>query len=146
MNNDELISDVLLWTPSYDRAKARQRDRTYIQQLCEDTGCTCQKRWTIGRSGDRGPVISVLVARHDDDDDDDDDIYIYIFILNELEFFHLKKSDWKKDFIPYLHFFFFWRSLMAPLPAHCLRRATSLIACTLNWHSSQTGASLSDEV
>ena len=29
---------------------------------------TCQKRWTIGKSGDRGSGISVLVARHDDDD------------------------------------------------------------------------------
>ena len=35
----ELISDVLLWTPTYDRAKAGRPARTYIQQLCEDTGC-----------------------------------------------------------------------------------------------------------
>ena len=35
-SRDELISDVLLWTPTYCRAKAA---RTYIQQLCEDTGC-----------------------------------------------------------------------------------------------------------
>ena len=34
---------------------------------------TCQKQWTIGRSGERVSVISVLAARHDDDDDDDDD-------------------------------------------------------------------------
>ena len=34
---------------------------------------TCQKRWTIGRSGERGLGISVLAAWHDDDDDDDDD-------------------------------------------------------------------------
>ena len=32
------------------------------------------RRWTIGRSGERGSKISVLAARHDDDDDDDDDI------------------------------------------------------------------------
>ena len=30
---------------------------------------TCQRRWTIGRSGERGSGISVLVARHDDDDE-----------------------------------------------------------------------------
>ena len=30
---------------------------------------TCQRRWTIGNSGERGSVISVLVAWHDDDDD-----------------------------------------------------------------------------
>ena len=39
---DELISDVLLWTPTYDRAKAGRPVRTYIQQLCEDTGCSSE--------------------------------------------------------------------------------------------------------
>ena len=37
-SRDELISDVLLWTPTYGRAKAGRPARTYIQQLCEDTG------------------------------------------------------------------------------------------------------------
>ena len=37
-SRDELISDVLLWTPSHGRAKAGQPARTYIQQLCEDMG------------------------------------------------------------------------------------------------------------
>ena len=32
-SRDELIRDVLLWTPTHGRA-------TYIQQLCEDTGCS----------------------------------------------------------------------------------------------------------
>ena len=32
-------SDVLLWTPTHGRAKAGRLARTYIQQLCEDTGC-----------------------------------------------------------------------------------------------------------
>ena len=36
-SRDELISDVFLWTPT---AKARRPIRTYIQQLCEDTGCS----------------------------------------------------------------------------------------------------------
>ena len=35
---DELISDVLLWTPTHDRAKAGRPARTCIQHLCEDTG------------------------------------------------------------------------------------------------------------
>ena len=39
-NRDELISDVLLWTPTYGRAKAGGPARRYIQQLCEDTGCS----------------------------------------------------------------------------------------------------------
>ena len=34
------ISDVLLWTPTYGRAKAGWPARTYIQQLCEDTECS----------------------------------------------------------------------------------------------------------
>ena len=38
-SKDELISDVLLWTPTYGCAKAGLPARTYIQQLCEDTGC-----------------------------------------------------------------------------------------------------------
>ena len=38
-SRDELISDVLLWTSTHGRAKAGWPARTYIQQLCEDTGC-----------------------------------------------------------------------------------------------------------
>ena len=38
-SKDELISDVLQWTPTYGCAKAGRPARTYIQQLCEDTGC-----------------------------------------------------------------------------------------------------------
>ena len=38
----ELISDVLLWTPSHGRAKAGGPARTYIQQLCADTGCSTE--------------------------------------------------------------------------------------------------------
>ena len=34
-----LIRDVLLWIPTHGRAKAGRPARTYIQQLCEDTGC-----------------------------------------------------------------------------------------------------------
>ena len=37
---NELISDVLLRTRPYGRAKAERPARTYIQQLCEDTGCS----------------------------------------------------------------------------------------------------------
>ena len=29
-----------MWTPSHGRAKARRPARSYIQQLCEDTGCS----------------------------------------------------------------------------------------------------------
>ena len=43
-SRDELISDVLLWTPAYGRAKAGRPARTYIQQLCENTGCSPEDR------------------------------------------------------------------------------------------------------
>ena len=39
-SRDELLSDVLLWTPTYGRAKAGRPARTNIQQLCEDPGCS----------------------------------------------------------------------------------------------------------
>ena len=39
-SRDELINNVLLWTPTYGRAEAGRPARTYIQQLCEDTGCS----------------------------------------------------------------------------------------------------------
>ena len=42
-SKDQLIIDVLLWTPTYGRVKAGRSARTYIQQLCEDsedTGCS----------------------------------------------------------------------------------------------------------
>ena len=38
-SRDELIRDVLLWIPTHGRTKAGRPARTYIQQLCEDTGC-----------------------------------------------------------------------------------------------------------
>ena len=38
-SRDELIRDVLLWIPTHGRAKAGRPARTYIQQLCQDTGC-----------------------------------------------------------------------------------------------------------
>ena len=38
-SRDELVSDILLWTSTHGRAKAGRPAQTYIQQLCEDTGC-----------------------------------------------------------------------------------------------------------
>ena len=35
----KLISDVLLWTPSHRQARVGRQVRTYLQQLCSDTGC-----------------------------------------------------------------------------------------------------------
>ena len=39
-SRDELVSDVLLWTPLYGRVKAGLPAQAYIQLLCEDTGCS----------------------------------------------------------------------------------------------------------
>ena len=37
-SKDKFIRDVLLWTPSHGRAKVRRPARTYIPQLCTDSG------------------------------------------------------------------------------------------------------------
>ena len=39
-SKDELISDVLQWTLAYSQTKAGRPARTYIQKLCEHTGCS----------------------------------------------------------------------------------------------------------
>ena len=39
---DILISDVLQWTPSHERASVDRPTRTYLQQLCTDTGCSLE--------------------------------------------------------------------------------------------------------
>ena len=39
-SRDELISDVLLWTPSHGREKAGRPARAYILKFCEDTRCS----------------------------------------------------------------------------------------------------------
>ena len=38
-SKDEIVSDVLLWTPAYGQSKVGRPAGTYIQQLCDDTGC-----------------------------------------------------------------------------------------------------------
>ena len=69
-SRDELISDVLLWTPIYGRAKAGRLARTYIQQLCEDTGCSPEDLLAeVAREGQGYPCW-----RHDMM------IYIYIYV------------------------------------------------------------------
>ena len=71
-SRDELISDVRLWTPTYGWAKSGRPARTYIQQLCEDTGYSPedQQEAINDREKWRERVrISVRVARHDDDDE-----------------------------------------------------------------------------
>ena len=71
-SGDELVSDVLLWTPHMARQKQDdQLEHTFSSYVrIQDVALkTCQRRWTIGRSGERGSGISVLAAWHDDEDD-----------------------------------------------------------------------------
>ena len=72
-SKDEIVSDVLLWTPAYGQSKAGRPARTFIQQLCDDMGSNPEdlpkamndrETWR-----ERGSGISVLAARHDDDDE-----------------------------------------------------------------------------
>ena len=43
-SRDDLVRDILLSTPSHGRAKAGRPARTYIQQLCADTGYSPEDR------------------------------------------------------------------------------------------------------
>ena len=52
-SQDEIVSDVLLWTPAYGQSKAGRPARTFIQQPCDDTGCN--------------PEDLPKPVRHDDD-------------------------------------------------------------------------------
>ena len=70
----ELISEVLLWTPSHGRAKSGRPAGTYIQHVCVIRDLTLRalrtfrKGWTTEKGGGRRSGIPVLMARHDDDD------------------------------------------------------------------------------
>ena len=65
-SKDELISDVLLWTPHMAGQKFQHTFSIYVR-IRYVALKTYQRRWTIARSGERGSGISVPVARHDDD-------------------------------------------------------------------------------
>ena len=72
----ETSSSVMYFYGPPHMAKQKQDDQlkhTYSSyvRIRDIVLKTCQKRWMIGRSGERGSGISVLAARHDDDDDDD---------------------------------------------------------------------------
>ena len=63
-SRDELISDVLQWTPHMARQnQGDQLEPIYSSSLrIRDAALrTCQKQWTIGRSGKRGSGISKMM-------------------------------------------------------------------------------------
>ena len=43
MSKDKLISKVLVWTPTYGRTSVDRTARTYLYQLCTDTGCRLER-------------------------------------------------------------------------------------------------------
>ena len=75
---------VYIYTHMTEQKQDDQLEHTYSSYMrIRDVALkTCQRRWTIGRSVERGSGLSVLAAQHDDDDD----IYIHIYeyIYNSL--------------------------------------------------------------
>ena len=71
------ILDVADWISLRTIALRKSLEHTYSSSMMiRDVALkTCQRRWTIGKSGERRSGISVLAARHDDDDDDDESSY-----------------------------------------------------------------------
>ena len=82
-SRDELISDVLLWTPAHGRAKAGRPARTYIQQLCEDTGC-CPEDLPVAREGQGYPCYQYDMMM----------MMIYIVIQRQTVSLYLNSSVW----------------------------------------------------
>ena len=69
-SKDELVGDVLLWTPSHGWANFGQPARIYLQHFCANTGCKLED--LPGTMDDRdkwqdGVRKSVLAVWHDDD-------------------------------------------------------------------------------
>ena len=75
---------------------------------------TCRRRWTIGKSGERGSGISMQAARHDDDDEilfaytfrsthTHTHTRMYIYILRERERERERKREKYVDWFILLH-------------------------------------------
>ena len=61
------VKTARAWS-DYSHTTIPTRRNYYPLKIRDVTLKTCQKRWMIGRSGERGSGIFVLAARHDDDD------------------------------------------------------------------------------
>ena len=91
-SRDELISDVLLWTPHMAEQKQDdQHEHTFSNyvRIRDVVQKTCLRRWTIGKSGERGSGISVLPARHEDDDD----YYVSLKFQLNINHFYTQLND-----------------------------------------------------
>ena len=61
---------MYFYEPSHKQKQDDQLEHTYSSyvSIWDVALKTCQSRWTIGKSGERGSGISVLAEWHDDDD------------------------------------------------------------------------------
>ena len=104
----QLVSDILPWTPSHGRASDRRQTKTYLQELCMDTGYHLEDlpeamdnrdEWTErDRERQRESEKSMIAAHNDDDDEEEEeeeeeeDISNVIF-LNLLIIIYLNLSE-----------------------------------------------------
>ena len=110
-SKNKVISDVLLWIPSHWRASIGRSRRTYMQQLCMDTGCRLKdllgamdnRNGWRERERESGKFMPAAAAAADDDDDDirkktwySEDVFIYIWIICQFLTFHF---FWKKNYL-----------------------------------------------
>ena len=96
-SRDELINDVVLWTPHMARQKQdNQLEHTYSSyvRIRDVVLKTWQRWWAIGRSGERGSGISESVARHDDDDDNRENRFLMLWPMGT----GLEQWGWTKKF------------------------------------------------
>ena len=63
------LMDPHIW-PSKSRTTSTNKKFSNYVRIRDVAMKTCQRRWTIGRRGERGSGISMLETRQDDDDDE----------------------------------------------------------------------------
>ena len=104
-SRDDLISDVLLWTPHMAKQKQDDQHEHTFSSYVRIRGValkTRQRRWTIERSDERRSGISVLAARHDDDNDWLIQLFSYLFFL--YFFYVLSSPSFLCLLFDYFHF------------------------------------------
>ena len=63
---EKLINDILQWTLTYGHTNIGQPAKTYIHQLCGNTGC-CLEYLLIGTNDERESRESVVLVCYDDE-------------------------------------------------------------------------------
>ena len=100
-SKNKLISDILLWTPLHGHASVSQPTRTYLQQICTDTGCSQEDLLKVmndererERERERESRKSMLAAWYDDDIEFLSGMYFYALV----DFLNLQYThDWQTD-------------------------------------------------